>query len=226
MLFSCLHRHSQSSLPIGINADSDHSPGHPVADVVLHRKERCVRSAEAHRHSEALGQPEGDVRAHLAGRLRQRQAQQVGADNEEGPRLVHLCGLARPVDDVAVEVWVLHQHAANIFARRKVDVARVADDHFDAERLGPRADDGDGVREGLVADEEDAPLLVEVREAHEHRLCARGRFVQQRGVRDVESGQVGHHRLEVEQVFEAALRDLRLVRCVGRVPVGVFEYVS
>ena len=61
---------------------------------------------------------------------------------------------------------------------------------------------------------------------HGHRLGGGGRFVEQRGVGDVEAGQVGDHGLEIEQRFEPALRDLRLVGRVGGVPAGIFEDVA
>ncbi len=59
-----------------------------------------------------------------------------------------------------------------------------------------------------------------------HRFGRGGRFVEERGVGDVERGQVGHHRLEIEQRLEAALRDLGLVGRVGGVPTGIFEDVA
>ena len=62
--------------------------------------------------------------------------------------------------------------------------------------------------------------------AERHRFGRRGRFVQQRGVGDFQSGQLGHHRLEVKQNLQAALRDFRLVRRVGRVPGGILQHVA
>ena len=59
-----------------------------------------------------------------------------------------------------------------------------------------------------------------------HRLGRGGRFVEQRGICDIERGQVGDHRLKIEQRFEAALRNLGLVRRVGRVPAGIFQNVA
>jgi hypothetical protein len=61
---------------------------------------------------------------------------------------------------------------------------------------------------------------------HMHRLGGGRRLVQQRGIRDLESGQIAHHRLEVQEGFEATLRDLGLVRRVRRVPTGVLQDVS
>ena len=46
------------------------------------------------------------------------------------------------------------------------------------------------------------------------------RFVQHRGVRDAHAGQIRDHLLEVQNGFQAALRNLRLVRRVGRVRAG------
>src|SRR5258708_36720976 len=43
---------------------------------------------------------------------------------------------------------------------------------------------------------------------------------------DFHTGQSGDHRLEIEQSFEAALRNLGLVRRVLGVPGGIFQYVS
>src|SRR6185436_7304917 len=61
---------------------------------------------------------------------------------------------------------------------------------------------------------------------HRHRLGGRRRFVEQRRVGDLHPRQLRHHRLEIEERFEAALGDFGLIRCVGRVPAGVFEDVA
>ena len=53
-----------------------------------------------------------------------------------------------------------------------------------------------------------------------HGLGGGGALVEERGIRNVESGEVLHHGLEVQQRLETALRDLRLIRRVGRVPRG------
>src|SRR3989338_3053381 len=61
---------------------------------------------------------------------------------------------------------------------------------------------------------------------HGHLFCRRGPFVQQRCVRHIHTGEVHHHRLEIQQRFQPALRDLRLVRRVLRVPTRVFENIA
>ena len=63
-------------------------------------------------------------------------------------------------------------------------------------------------------------------EAHHHRLGGGGAFVEQRGVRHREPGEVLDHRLVVDERLETALRDLCLVRRVGGVPARVLEHVA
>ena len=58
-----------------------------------------------------------------------------------------------------------------------------------------------------------------------HRFGGCRSLIEQRRVRDLETGEVRNHRLEVEQRFEPPLRDLRLIRRVGRVPAGVLEHI-
>ena len=59
-----------------------------------------------------------------------------------------------------------------------------------------------------------------------HGLGGGGRLVEQRGVRDVQPGEIADHLLEVHQRLHAPLRNLRLIRRVGRVPAGIFEDVA
>ena len=64
------------------------------------------------------------------------------------------------------------------------------------------------------------------RVAHRHRFGGGGGFVEQRGVGDVERGQIGDHRLEIQQRFEAALGNFGLIRRVLRVPAGIFQNIA
>ena len=61
---------------------------------------------------------------------------------------------------------------------------------------------------------------------HRHRLGGGGGFVEQRRGRDLHPREIAHHRLEVEESFETSLRDLGLIRRVGRVPAGILEHVA
>ena len=141
------------------------------------------------------------------------------------------CALSidRPqIGDRPAIVRVLQQHAERVLHR---EARRVADLEPDVERLGPAAQDVDRLRETAVRDEEHALLpgrrLLRLQPVeHRHGLGRRGALVEQRRRRDVHPGQVLHDRLEVEERFEPALRDLRLIRRVRRVPAGILEDVA
>ena len=129
------------------------------------------------------------------------------------------------IEDRAVGRRILQQRAEA--GGVGIELGRVAHDHVDALRHRARADDVDRLRMAVARDEK---LVRRVAAAHRvqqgHRLGRGGRLVQQRGIRDVEPGQVGHHGLEIEQRLQPPLRDLRLVRRVRRVPAGIFQDVA
>jgi hypothetical protein len=60
-------------------------------------------------------------------------------------------------------------------------------------------------------------------ERHRHGFGGGGGFVEHRGVGDIERGEVGHHRLKIQQRFEPALGNLCLIGRVLRIPAGIFE---
>ena len=64
------------------------------------------------------------------------------------------------------------------------------------------------------------------RVAHRQRLGGRCRFVEQRSVRERETGEIRNHRLKVQQRFESTLGDFGLVRRVLRIPTGAFEDIA
>ena len=74
----------------------------------------------------------------------------------------------------------------------------------------------------------DEPVAVGLRQPprHGHRFGRSSGLVEQRGIGEIEAGELGHHRLEVEQRLEPALADLGLVRRVRGVPRRVLEHVA
>jgi hypothetical protein len=124
----------------------------------------------------------------------------------------------------------LHERAEHPIAER--GRSEVADDQLDPERPGARDQHVDCLCETGVGHEELRrtrhtfdPSGLDAME-HRHRFGSRGRFVQKRSVGDLHPRQIADHRLEREERFEAALGDFRLIRRVGRIPPGIFEYVA
>ncbi len=62
---------------------ADDAAGHLAFECVARGEERRVRSAVAERHAETLRAADGDVRAEFAGRLEQRERQQIRRDRDQ-----------------------------------------------------------------------------------------------------------------------------------------------
>ena len=63
-------------------------------------------------------------------------------------------------------------------------------------------------------------------ETHRHRLRRGSGFIQERGIGQGQTGEIGHQRLKIDEGFQAALRDFRLIRRVLGVPGRVLENVA
>jgi hypothetical protein len=114
-----------------------------------------------------------------------------------------------------VPVRMLHDHAGDVVA----DLWRASRAAVDGEDLGlvprspterPQRLDGAGIDGSRDQD----AVTTRGRPGQVHRLRERGGAVVQRGVRDLEPGQLADHRLVLEQGLEDALGQLRLVRRV------------
>ena len=105
-------------------------------------------------------------------------------------------------------------------------LASVELDELDADGLGAAGEQGLGLREGVGVDDEDVGARLRGTAGEEHALDDGGALVEHRRVGGGEPRQLGDHRLEVDERLEPALRDLGLVRRVGRVPARVLEHVA
>ena len=184
-----------------------------------------VRAAETERHAEALRVADDDVRAPFAGRGDQRQREQVGGDGDQRRR-------ARARRRRAPRSRRRRRRCPGTAAARRSRRAsrpRASSPtrNVDAERLGARAHHVDRLR----------MARRRRRRTRSTSTCAERLASVIASAAAVASSssealaismpvRSAHHGLEVEQRFQAALRDLRLVRRVGRVPGRVLEDVA
>ena len=190
----------------------------------LHRHVARVRAAEAHRHAEALRRAHDDVGAPLARGPEQREREQVGGGDHEAALRVHGRGERRGSRAPR------RRRRGTAPAPRTPPRPRAAPRASPAPRC-PAARRACAPRRSSAAARRrrrrtPSPRAFAERCAQRHRLGRGGGLVEHRRVGDGHAGEVGDHRLEVEQRLEAALRDLRLVGRVGRVPGGVLEHVA
>ncbi|GAA3074181.1 hypothetical protein GCM10020000_68970 [Streptomyces olivoverticillatus] len=228
MLLAGLQGEPVGLVAVGVDGDADQAAGEAAGELLVHGHVSGVRTTEAHRDAEALAGADGDVRPELARGGQQGQRQEVGGDGDDRAEPVGLLDAGAQVTDGAGGSGVLQQHAEDTALDELGGDAlgEVGDDDLDAGGLGAGLDDGDGLGQGVGVDEEDALLDLADAAGERHGLGGGGALVEQGGAGGGQTRQVGDDRLEVEQRLQAALRDLRLVGRVGRVPGGVLHDVA
>ncbi len=210
--------------PARVDGEADDAAGQRALQRIAHRHIGRVRAAIAHGNAEALGRADRDIGAQLAGRGEQRQRQQVGGeDGNRTLRLQRRDGRTR-ITQCAGGARILQEPADDIGS---FQVGRgIADDQGPAQRLGAGAHHSQRLRMHVLVDEEGFCLDLRVPLGERHGFGRRGRLIEQRGVGDVEPGEVADHGLEVEQRLQPALADLGLVGRVGRVPGRILQDVA
>ncbi|CUK20922.1 hypothetical protein RUE5091_04573 [Ruegeria denitrificans] len=225
MLFAGLQRQAVCLVATAVDADTDDPARHRALQLVGGRHIGGVRAAIAHRNAKALGRTDGDIRAHLAGRLQQRQRQDVGGDDSNCLMLMQRRDLFGEVTHVTMGARILEDRAKH---RACVQRIGISDLYLDAQRLGAGFNDRDSLRVAVAVDKEGRVVGLGAATAlgHCHGLGSSSRFVQQGRVGHVQPGQVADHGLEVQQRLKTALADLGLIGRVGGVPGRVFQDVA
>jgi hypothetical protein len=224
VLLARLQREAISRLAVAVDAGADQPAGHRALELVAAGEKRRVRSAATHRHAKTLRVADHDVGIELARCLQQREREQIGRDDERGLLRMRLLDERREVMDQPRRRWVLRQHGEVIVLLHQLGCQ--AHEHLQAERLGARAHHVDRLRVAVARDDDRVALAAHAALGQGHCLGGCGGLVEHRCVGHRHAGEVAHQGLEVDQRFQPALRDLRLIRRVGGVPGRVLEDVS
>ena len=224
VLLARLQCQSIRRMPLRIDRYADQSPGQRAFERVFARHERSVRPTETERHAEALRVANDDVGVPGTGRFEQRQRQQIGRDAIQRTVGMGLRDRRAHVVNQSGCGGILRKNAEVICALQQI--RNETNLHFDSERLGARLQHRDRLRMTIAGDQEYVALALRTALRKRHRLCGGSRFIEQRRIGDLHAGQVSHHRLEVDQRFHAALRNLCLIRGISRVPGGVLKNVA
>ena len=222
MLFAGLEREPVTGAAGRIVGNADEPAGHVAFVGVAGGEVGRVRPAKSERNAEALGAADGDIRAEFAGWLQQRERENVRRDHEE--RTGAVCGFGERfvIVNRAVGRGILDERPENRFV--EFELRKISHDHFDAERLRARLNDFDRLRVAIVGHEKSCST-PDRGVAERHRFGGGGGFIEERRVRDIERGQIGDHRLEIQERFEPALRDFGLIGRVSGIPTGILEDV-
>ena len=226
VLLARLERHAEPGPPGTILRHADDASGQVAFEFIARREERRVWAAVAEGHAEPLRIADGDIGAPLPGRRQHCQRQQIRRDRDNGAGRVRPLAERPVVADRAIRRWILQQ-CTNDVAGVEIKAVRIPDDHLEPARRRAGTHDGDRLGMAIHIDEIALlALLFRDRLGEVHRFGGCGSLIEQRRIRDLETGEIRDHRLEREQRFQPSLRDFRLIRRVCRVPAGVLEHVS
>lgn len=129
----------------------------------------------------------------------------TGGSDEETARLVDVVADALEVAEGTVGVGVLDEAAA-VLLGGEVGGGGIADDDLNALELGTHLDAADHLGVAVGGDEELGSLLAAVGVGHLEGLGGGGGVIEEGGVGDGETGEVGDHGLVVQESLETALR--------------------
>ena len=224
MLLARLQRKPVGDVAGGVQRHAHEATGQHAQVRLARRKKPCVRPTVAERHAEALRRAEGDIRTEFARRHEQAQGEKIAGHRDHHAARARGRDRGAQVADLAARAGVLQQRTENVGAGKIAE--RIARDDRDPSCLGARAHDLDRLRMAVGIDEKAPALRLADARSERHRLGRRGRLVEHRGIGNGHPGEIRHHGLERDQGFEPPLRNLRLVRRIGRVPGRVFEHVA
>ncbi|MCY1417733.1 hypothetical protein D9M71_332740 [compost metagenome] len=182
-----------------------------------------MRTAIAHRHAKALGRTQYHVGALLTRWGQHQQAEQVGGYASQGVLVMQLRDQRPQVADLAVGVGVLQQSPEYLVI---AEVIHSIDDQFEAESFGAGLQHREGLWMAMLIGKEHVAFRLGHAFGQGHGFSGCSSFIEQGGVSQVQAGEVDNHLLEIQQGFQAALGNFRLIRRVGGVPTRVFQDVA
>ena len=227
VLLARLQGHPVSRLAVRVDRDADDA-ARCLPHVRFPRGKECgVRAAIPHRHAESLRVADDDVGAHFAGRREERQRQEIRRNSHEHARGVRALDGPAQIGHRSGFIRILQEETVVIGGELRV--LGVHDFDLQSQRLGARTEHRQrlGKHGGRHQERIGFRRLLPLHPVQHRHGLGRGRgFVEEGCVRDLHRREIAHHRLEIEKRLEAPLRDLGLVRGVGRVPAWILHHVS
>ena len=205
--------------------DTHQTARHGALHALVNGHVAGVRAAEEEGQAKALGVTNCDICAQFTGRLQQGQSQQVGVHRHQG--VTFLSGLDERFDitDFAVLGGVSQDNAVQVALGQAL--GEIGDDKGNTEHLRTAAGHRNNLRQATGVNSKEAVLHLAVCTVHHNcGLSDSGSLIQQRGVSNLQAGQLHHGVLEVQQSFQATLRNLSLVGSVGSVETGVLQNIA
>ena len=184
-----------------------------------------VRAAEEEGQTETLRVTHSDIGTQLTRGLQQGQSQQVSSNGNQSVTLLSGLNQRLNIADIAFIAGVRQDDTVQVALGQAL--REISNDEGNAEHLCTAASHRNNLRQATGVNSEEAVLHLAVRTVHhDSGLSDSGSLIQQRGVSNLQAGQLHHGVLEVQQSFQATLRNLSLVGSVGSVETGVLQNIA
>ncbi len=225
VLLTGLKSQAQSWLALGIPGLAHQSAGNLALVGIPGGEESGVRSAETHRHAEALGAADGNVSTEGGHRRDQGLSQGIDGHGHQSPGLMSPLDQSSGVPDLALLAGQLQQYAEHRGIEH--EIAGIQPLQLDVQRLGAGLQHSPGLwQDGGIHQEATGLSTTTDGMTQPHRLSSCRGLVQKRRIGDRKTGQLADQGLEVEKRFQATLSDLSLIGRVSGVPGGIFKDVT
>ena len=150
------------------------------------------------------------------------QGQKIRGDRGQATPGMNVLNGATNINNVPLGAGVGQHHTNQRLAHNTT--GNVGDLHLQPQGASPLGGHRHNLR--VQAPVQNNPITLLIGAGHEpHSLSDRGGLVKQRRISDGQVGEFLHHGLEVQQCFQPALGDFRLVWGVGRVPARILHHI-
>ena len=205
--------------------DTHQTARHGTLHTLVNSHVRSVGATEEEGQTETLRVTHSDIGTQLTRGLQQGQSQQVSSNGNQSVTLLSGLNQRLNIADIAFIAGVRQDDTVQVALGQAL--REIGDDKGNAEHLCTAASHRNNLRQATGVNREEAVLHLAVRTVH-HDSCLSycGCLIQQRGVSNLQAGQLHHGVLEVQQSFQATLRNLSLVGSVGSVETGVLQNIA
>ena len=186
-----------------------------------------MRAAKPHRHAKTLGRADHNIRPHLARRGEQRQRQQVGADHGQPAGRMGRGDLGREIADSPAAPGIIQHNGERFGGGDRGGIAGRHIDNLPAQRPGAGGDHARG-----SADAHPLATAMYALSA----VCNACAMATASAAAVASSSsealaismpvKLADHGLEIQDRLQPPLRDLRLIRRIGRIPAGIFQHIA
>ena len=127
--------------------------------------------------------------------------------------------------DLPAGAGLLQQHTKHVIVIK--GFFRTVNSQFKTKIFSAGADHIQGLRMHIIRNKKAVGIFLFTDTfCHRHGFRRCGRFIQQRGGCQFQTGQIDSHLLEIQQRFQTALGDFRLIRRVRGIPARIFQQIA